>query len=108
MLPKKNRINKKDFDTIFKEGFVIHSPIFMFKYKKSLDNMGHFSFVAPKTVAKKAVTRNYLRRKGYNSLKNKDFPAIFGIFIYKKGVDTTVDKKAIDESIDIILSKIRT
>lgn len=107
MLPKKNRMNKKTFDSVFKDGFVVHSPIFMFKYKNSSDNLGHFAFVAPKTVAKNAVKRIFLRRKGYNSLKNKDLPAISGIFIYKKGVDIAVETKDVSQNIDIILSKIR-
>ena len=107
MLSKKNRINKKLFSIIFKEGFIIHSPIFLFKYKKSLDNKEHFSFIVPKTVVKNAVKRNSLRRKGYNTLRNKDFPAISGIFMYKKGINIDVKNEEIAENIDLILSKIR-
>lgn len=107
MISKKNRIDKKHFDLVFKEGFTLNSPLFLFKYKKSLDNKGYFSFVAPKTVAKNAVKRGFLRRKGYNSLKNKDFPSIMGIFIYKKGVNMSVDNKEISQNIDILFDKIR-
>ncbi len=107
MLPKKNRINKKTFDTIFKEGYIIHSPIFLFKYTKNLDNKGHFAFIVPKTVAKNAVKRNSLRRKGYNTLRNKDFPAISGIFMYKKGVNFDIKSEEIAENIDLILNRVK-
>jgi len=70
VISKKHRVNKGLFDEIFKQGKVIHSPIFLFKFIKNLENKGFFSFVVPKTVAKSAVKRNALRRKGYNTLKN--------------------------------------
>lgn len=107
MIPKQNRIKKNEFDLVFKEGFVLNSPIFLFKFKKSLDNKGYFSFVVPKSIIKSAVKRNSLRRKGYNSLKNKVFPAIIGIFIYKKGVNSSITSNEISENIDFILSNIR-
>lgn len=107
MIPKQNRIDKKGFNLVFQEGLVLNSPIFVFKFKKSLDNKGHFSFVVPKTIVKSAVKRNSLRRKGYNVLKNKDFPAITGIFIYKKGINPSVAGSEVSKDIDVILSKIR-
>lgn len=107
MIPKENRINKKLFDEVFKGGYSINTPIFLFKYKKNLENKGYFAFVAPKTVAKSAVKRNYLRRKGYNLLKNKAFPAITGIFIYKKGVDLSIKNEILSENIDFIVKKIK-
>ncbi len=86
MISKQNRVNKGLFDKIFKEGAFIHSPIFMFKYIKTPGNKGLFSFVAPKTVAKSAVKRNSLRRKGYNSLRNIGIiDGVSGVFFYKKG-----------------------
>lgn len=106
MLSKQNRISKNDFNIIFKNGKTILSPIFVFKYQKNLENQGRFSFVVPKTVVKSAVKRNSLRRKGFNSLKNKGFPAISGIFIYKKGVDKDTPISEIRENIRIILEKI--
>ncbi|MCC6323580.1 ribonuclease P protein component [Candidatus Nomurabacteria bacterium] len=107
MISKKNRINKGLFDKIFKEGKFIHSPIFMFKYTKTLGNKGFYSFVAPKTVAKSAVKRNSLRRKGYNTLRNIGIlDGISGIFFYKKG-SSGANLKEIKESIELVLRNIK-
>lgn len=107
MISKKHRVNKDLFDKIFKQGVMIHSPIFMFKYIKSLENKGLFAFVAPKTVAKSAVKRNSLRRKGYNSLRNIGIlTGISGVFFYKKGSEGA-NSKEIKESIELILKNIK-
>lgn len=107
MISKKNRVNKALFDKIFKEGAFIHSPIFMLKYIKTPGNKGLFSFVAPKTVAKSAVRRNSLRRKGYNTLKNIGIlDGISGVFFYKKGTSgANIDE--IKESIALIFKNIK-
>ena len=107
MISKKNRVNKDLFNKIFKEGSIIHSPIFLFKYTKNLENKGLYSFVVPKTVAKSAVKRNSLRRKGYNSLRNIGIiGGISGIFFYKKGTSGVLTTE-IKESIELTLKKIK-
>ncbi|MDQ5971563.1 MAG: ribonuclease protein component [Patescibacteria group bacterium] len=107
MISKKNRVNKDLFNKIFKEGSIIHSPIFLFKYIKNLENKGLYSFVVPKTVAKSAVKRNSLRRKGYNSLRNIGIiGGISGIFFYKKGTSGVLTTE-IKESIELSLKKIK-
>jgi ribonuclease P protein component len=107
MISKKNRVNKGLFDKIFKEGAFIHSPIFMFKYVKNPGNKGIFSFVVPKTVAKTAVKRNSLRRKGYNTLKNIGIiDGISGVFFYKKGTSLS-SLPEIRESVTMILKKFK-
>lgn len=107
MISKQNRVNKGLFDKIFKEGAFIHSPIFMFKYVKNLENKGFFSFVVPKTVAKSAVKRNALRRKGYNSLRNIGIlKGVSGVFFYKKGTSGATLPE-INGSIEEILNKIK-
>lgn len=106
MISKKRRLNKDLFNKVFKQGSMIHSPVFVFKFIKNPENKGLFSFVAPKSVAKTAVKRNSLRRKGYNYLKNIDNPHVFGVFMYKKGTkDASLDE--IRNSVDLIFSKIR-
>jgi ribonuclease P protein component len=107
MISKKHRVNKGLFDKIFKEGKIIHTPIFMFKYVKNLENKGFYAFAAPKTVAKTAVKRNSLRRKGYNVLRVTGIPTGFsGVFFYKKGTSDS-DLSKIKESINYILGNLR-
>jgi ribonuclease P protein component len=106
MLPKKNRANTSEVEKIFKEGRFLNSFNLTFKYIKTGGKERKISFIAPKSVAKLAVKRNYLRRKGYNILKKyiNDFPAgITGVFIFKKFQD---DISIIENEIKSILSKI--
>ena len=90
MLPKKNKLNREAFDGVWKEGGRIHSPLFTFIYKKSAD-VGHYSAVISKKVAKTAVLRNRLRRLIYKTI---DFVGgrgkpISGVFILKPEAKTT-------------------
>ncbi|MFA6257606.1 MAG: ribonuclease P protein component [Candidatus Paceibacterota bacterium] len=106
MLPKKNRVSTKEVDKIFKEGRFFVSPSFTFKYLKSTNKGVKISFIAPKSVAKLAVKRNLLRRRGYTALaKHIDqFPSgLMGVFIFKKYQD---DISVIEDEIKNILTKI--
>jgi RNase P protein component len=107
MLPKKNRISKKDVDMLFRHSSFLNSPHLNFKF--TLGNKSaipQISFIAPKSVSKLAVKRNALRRKGYVVLENyiSQFPAgILGVFLFKKYQD---DASIIENEIKNILSKI--
>lgn len=88
MFPKKNRASKKDIDEIFKDGSFFNSANLTFKFilKKEL-SVPRISFIAPKTVSKKAVIRNRLRRLGYNSLEKHraQLPTgLVGAFVFSK------------------------
>ena len=72
MPPKTNRVNKKGIDLIFKEGKFINSPNLTFKFILNHGGVGpKISFITPKSVAKLAVRRNFLRRLGYRALKKE-------------------------------------
>jgi ribonuclease P protein component len=107
MISKKYRVNKALFDQIFKQGTMIHSPIFTFKCLKNLENKGFYAFVVPKTVAKSAVKRNTLRRKGYNALRGIGTKnGVSGVFLYKKGT-AQASLTEIKESIELILKNFK-
>lgn len=110
MLPKANRANTKEIDAIFKGGKFLNSPNLTFKYllssAKADLKTNKISFIAPKSVAKLAVKRNALRRKGYRILKKliDQFPfGIVGAFIFRKFQD---DSSILENEIENILSKI--
>ena len=86
MLKKENRVDKSSIDRIFKEGRFVGSPNLTFKYILSPNlKSSRISFIAPKSVAKLAVKRNYLRRRGYDVLKKVSIPpSLIGVFIFKK------------------------
>lgn len=104
MLPKKKRVNKKDFEFIIKNGKTLYSSLFSFYYIKS--TLPHYSFVAPKKIFKGAIKRNKYRRIGYILLKEMKYREdISGIFIYKKEV-LFAKKEEIKQNINFLLNKI--
>lgn len=107
MLAKKNRASTKEVHRVFKEGRFLNSPNLTFKYIRMLKSSPtRISFIAPKSVAKLAVKRNELRRRGYAALSKhlSVFPAgLIGVFIFKKWED---DISIIENEIKNILTKI--
>ena len=105
MLKKENRANKKDIDLLFKQGKFLNSINLTFKFRLTSQKTRKISFIAPKSVAKLAVKRNLLRRRGYDALKKylDKFPiGILGAFVFKKYQD---DVLVIENEIKEILSK---
>ena len=107
MLPKKNRVDTKMVGEIFKGGKFINSPNLTFKFiLTNQSSAPRISFVAPKGIAKSAVKRNLLRRRGYAVLKKyiAHFPlGLLGVFLFKKYQDDTT---IIENEIKNILHKI--
>ena len=106
MLPKKNRVSTKEVETIFKSGSFLNSPSLTFKYIKTDNKEVKISFIAPKNIAKLAVIRNLLRRRGYSALQKniKLSPfGLLGVFIFKKYQD---DILMLENEIKNIFSKI--
>jgi RNase P protein component len=93
-------------DLIFKQGRFLNSPSLTFKFIIINENGRKISFIAPKSIAKLAVKRNFLRRKGYNVLQKyiNSFPTgILGVFVFKKYQD---DVLILENEIKNILAKI--
>lgn len=122
MISKKSRVNKKDFEEIFKTGKFLNSINFTFRFLIShhkLPTPARVSFVVPKNIVKTAVKRNFLRRRGYSVLSKKlgSFPSGFsGVFLFtKKGVEIFSKKpskdfnplSAMEDEIGFFLKKIK-
>lgn len=107
MLPKKNRADKKAVEKVFKEGKFLNSPNLTFKFTLTNNSAApRISFIVPKTISKKAVSRNKLRRLGYAVLKNyiNKFPSgLAGVFIFKKYQDNSF---ILEDEIKTIFDKI--
>ncbi len=67
MLPKKNRVSRKDFPVRNRQGFRVFSPLFSVTIYQSEDSI-KASVVVSKKIAKTAVDRNYLRRIFYEAV----------------------------------------
>jgi ribonuclease P protein component len=104
MLSKNKRVTKELFQTIMTKGGMLSGPLFVFRYMPS--KYPSYAVVAPKSVAKKAVSRNKLRRQGYSALRNHKLPLLSGIFFYKKGAQNA-SFSDIKENIKTIIDKIR-
>jgi len=89
MLPKKNRLDRKSIEKVFKDGKFINAPNLSLKYFTARTTLAEtrIAFIAPKTVSKKAVERNLLRRRGYSLIEKRltSLPGGFhGAFIFGK------------------------
>ena len=88
MLKKKLKVSRKLFDEVFKNGRYAKSSGLLLKYAFMPGNHPSVSFVVPKTVAKKAIARNLLKRRGYAAIKKvieKISPSAICIFVFQKG-----------------------
>ena len=106
MLPKKNRVDKKEANLIFKSGRFLGSKNLTLKFIKNNTILPRVSIVVPKSVFKKAVRRNSLRRKGYIVLQKyfSRLPEGFsGMFIFNKKFES---KEEIEYEIKKIFDKL--
>ncbi len=91
MLPKKERIKREEMEDVLSKGALKHSRLFSVRVMKKDVPLSQYSFVVSKKVAKLAVTRNLLRRRGYSivkELQSRIVPGFTIVFFYKKGADT--------------------
>ncbi|MDD5551557.1 MAG: ribonuclease P protein component [Candidatus Pacebacteria bacterium] len=72
MLPSKNRLNKKEVETIFKKGESFKSDFLLLKISKSKKQSPlRFSVIVPIKVSKKSTERNKIKRRIRESLRKK-------------------------------------
>ncbi len=108
MLPKYRRVTKSLFNQVIKEGKTLHGDLLYLRFvSESLDSYSHIAFVAPKTVAKLAVDRNKLRRRGYSAVSSIEIKPIIGVFFFKKEAQKAFEKNDLEQDILNILRKIR-
>ena len=105
MLPKKQRVSRKLFETVFRSAATISSPFFVLKIKEAKEN--RFAFSVSAKICPEAVDRNKLRRRGYAAAQNL-LPqikklAVF-LFIVKKGAEKLNFQK-LQEEIKNVLHK---
>ena len=93
MLPKKNRITRKDFPAPPKQGFRVFSELFSGMVYPEKGQHIKVSIVVSKKTAKLAVMRNTLKRRFYAAiqplLSNMDQGALVVLYP-KKGSEKTL------------------
>jgi ribonuclease P protein component len=107
MLLKQNRVDTKTIEEIFKKGVFLNTPNLTFRFIKNTTTLPpRVSVIAPKTIAKGAVGRNLLRRRGYRILKGKlkEFPlGLVGVLVFKNKEATS---EVLAKDLELILKKI--
>jgi ribonuclease P protein component len=107
VLPKENRLSKKEIRQVFKRGKVIYGDLFLLKVCLNSLNLSRFSIIVPKKVAKKATQRNRIKRLARESLRKKlpkIKPGFDGVFIATSKI-LEKDYWEIDEEIEKLLNK---
>ncbi len=92
MVPKKNRLTKKEFNTVFKEGRREHGSSIIV-YTKSAPGHCQVAVSVPQKVTKKAADRNRIRRAVYREIQS----VLGGI----KDKQVIVVLKKFDENVDL-------
>lgn len=104
MFTSSKKLHKSEFPKILKNGKVIHSShLYLRVVFDGKDTK--LAFVVPKKIVKGAVSRNKIKRRGYNVLKELDIKSLKGIFFTKKGIKD-VSYENLKAEIEEILSKI--
>lgn len=119
MLLKKNRVTKKDIEEIFKKGSSVFSSNLNLRFlSNSKEKEPKIAFIVPKTVSKKAVVRNKLRRRGYQIIQKSLIllpQNLKGAFIFGKnsakifaggGKKANLSLKKLEEEINFFISKL--
>ncbi len=81
MLPKKERLSRAEFNRFFSVGKRQHTPSLQIVF--AVDSGLHVSVVVSKKIAKLAVTRNRIRRRIYDIVRNyRTKENVHGVFIF--------------------------
>jgi len=107
MLARENRLNKKDFENVFRKSRTLKEDFLILKVAKNNLNQTRFGFVVSQKISKKANVRNKVKRR---------LRELVGLKIekIKKGIDIVlislpgIEKKdfpTINENLDKLLKK---
>jgi len=108
MISKQQRLGKKEFNNVFKEGTSFHSDFLFVKILKTENsNQSKFSVSIPIKIVKKAVERNLLRRRLY-SIINKNLDKTkegFNVVIILKKGGEKIDFDTYKKEIELLFKK---
>lgn len=87
MLPKQKRLTVSEVEQIFAHGKTARTSLFLVRYIKTPSGIDKYAAIAPKKGFPKAVDRNTIRRRIYNTLRAYDMPlGISVVFIAQKAI----------------------
>ena len=107
MLSKDKKINTQLFKEVLNKGKTHHFTYFSVKTLKSPvnENKSKFTIVVSKKIVKKAISRNLIRRRFFNIIKDiyKDFPTPYAFIFFLKKEGKELNYKDLKKEIEIIL-----
>ncbi len=88
MFKKSSRLNTSEFKEVFDFGKTIKTPFYLIKIKTNKVGFSRYSVVVSKKISKKAVERNYLKRRFLNAIKESSIklPISDYVFILNSGI----------------------
>ena len=109
MLPKKNRLNREEFDSFLLNKKIESNEICNIAFNFSQNKIKKFSCVVSKKVSKKAVERNLLKRRVYFFLGiniNKIKEGV-SVIVYLKKVSLEISYQELDKLLIYLLKKVK-
>jgi ribonuclease P protein component len=101
MLARSFRLQKKDFDRIYKKGQTARQDLFLLRYLPNRAGHSRFSVVIAKKVVAHAVDRNQIKRKVYQIIFDS------AVLWQNKGLDIAFILKKVDaERLESTVKKI--
>ena len=111
MLPRKNRVKRKQFEALLKESFLRHIPYFSMRSKRNNASLPFsFAVVVSKKVIKTAVGRNLIKRRvraiveELHHARKEEWNTSIVLFLKKEG--TTLSFKELKLQIQDVFRKI--
>lgn len=104
MLPKRERLGRKDFTTFFRSGRRYHNELFTLIH--SPHSTFHGSVVVPNKIEKGAVKRNTLRRRVYDILRRTAVRTSGVYIVLLKKPAVAASYTVLKESLESLLDKV--
>ena len=101
MLPKKQRLTQREFKQVFERGRRFSSSHFRLVVDKEQAQEPKFAVATPKKVARGAIARNRLRRRGYAILEKTLVPKAQAhmILFVRSGDVATLDFSGLSQEV---------
>jgi ribonuclease P protein component len=94
MISRSHRLSTKQFNEVIKKGRVTHSPLFLMRVLQIGEGPTRIAAAVPVKVARKAVSRNAMRRKVYEAVRPllSDIKEGFNIILFAKTINMPANK----------------
>jgi len=95
MISRSHRLSTEQFNEVIKKGRVAHSPLFLMRALQTGEGPARVAAAVPVKVARKAVSRNAMRRKVYEAVRTllSDIKEGLHVILFAKTINAPTDLK---------------